>query len=88
MDDLRGWTLGGAIQNKIHVYLASETMETVATTFPFLVDSSKATGTLLCVKIEQRCLLYLYIYFYKVVVKWLISHIMYSIPRHHLKLKG
>lgn len=46
MDDLRGWTLGGAIQPRINVYLAPETMEVVARTFPFLVDSSLATGKL------------------------------------------
>lgn len=44
MDDLRGWTLGGIIQKSINVYLAPETMEVVARTFPFLVDSSMATG--------------------------------------------
>jgi hypothetical protein len=44
MDDLRGWTLGGTIQPRINVYLAPETMEVVARTFPFLVDSSLATG--------------------------------------------
>ncbi|KAI8985401.1 beta-lactamase-like protein [Pilobolus umbonatus] len=44
MDDLRGWTLGGAIQSVIHVHLAPETMDTVALTFPFLVDSKMATG--------------------------------------------
>ncbi|KAI8087224.1 beta-lactamase-like protein [Thamnidium elegans] len=44
MDDLRGWTLGGIVQPHINVYLAPETMEVVARTFPFLVDSSLATG--------------------------------------------
>lgn len=44
MDDLRGWTLGGIIQKRINVYLAPETMDVVARTFPFLVDSSMATG--------------------------------------------
>ncbi|KAI8390303.1 beta-lactamase-like protein [Blakeslea trispora] len=44
MDDLRGWTLGGVVQSHIDVYLAPETMEVVSRTFPFLVDSSMATG--------------------------------------------
>lgn len=44
MDDLRGWTLGGTIQPHIDVYLAPETMDVVARTFPFLVDSAMATG--------------------------------------------
>lgn len=48
MDDLRGWTLGGSIQPRINVYLAPETMEVVARTFPFLVDSSLATGKQAC----------------------------------------
>ncbi|KAI8379513.1 beta-lactamase-like protein [Radiomyces spectabilis] len=44
LDDLRQWTLNGAIQNRIDIYLASETMNTVQTTFPFLVDAINATG--------------------------------------------
>jgi hypothetical protein len=44
MDDLRGWTLGGIIQPHINVYLSPETMEVVGRTFPYLVDSSLATG--------------------------------------------
>ncbi|PHZ11701.1 uncharacterized protein RHIMIDRAFT_285188 [Rhizopus microsporus ATCC 52813] len=44
LDDLRGWTLGSSIQSRINVYLSSEAMELVARTFPYLVDSSLATG--------------------------------------------
>ncbi|KAI8366045.1 metallo-beta-lactamase family protein [Radiomyces spectabilis] len=44
LDDLRQWTLNGAIQNRIDIYLAPETMDTVETTFPFLVDAKNATG--------------------------------------------
>lgn len=44
MDDLRGWTLGGAIQSHIDVHLSPESMEVIGRTFPFLVDSSLATG--------------------------------------------
>ncbi|KAG1149234.1 hypothetical protein G6F37_004361 [Rhizopus arrhizus] len=44
LDDLRGWTLNSSIQPHINLYLSSECMEVVARTFPFLVDSSLATG--------------------------------------------
>ncbi|KAI7867168.1 beta-lactamase-like protein [Spinellus fusiger] len=44
LDDLRQWTLHGAVQTKIDIYLCSDTMSTVSTTFPYLVDSQKATG--------------------------------------------
>ncbi|EIE84792.1 hypothetical protein RO3G_09502 [Rhizopus delemar RA 99-880] len=44
LDDLRGWTLNSSIQPHINVYLSSECMEVVARTFPFLVDTSLATG--------------------------------------------
>ncbi|KAL0097743.1 beta-lactamase-like protein [Phycomyces blakesleeanus] len=44
IDDLRQWTLHGAIQKNIDIYLSPETMETVASTFPYLVDSIHATG--------------------------------------------
>lgn len=46
MDDLRGWTLGGIIQPHINVHLSYEAMEVIGRTFPFLVDSSMATGTI------------------------------------------
>ncbi|KAF1350226.1 beta-lactamase-like protein [Delphinella strobiligena] len=44
LDDLRGWTLGGFIQPSIDVYLSAATHAAVATTFPYCVDASKATG--------------------------------------------
>lgn len=44
MDDLRGWTLGGSIQPKINVYLSQDGMEVISRAFPYLVDSSLATG--------------------------------------------
>lgn len=44
MDALRQWTLGGAVQKHIDIFLSSETMDTIATTFPFLVDARNATG--------------------------------------------
>lgn len=44
MDDLRGWTLGGFIQPTIDVYLTQATYDSVAQTFPYCVDSKKATG--------------------------------------------
>ncbi|KAF7727829.1 hypothetical protein EC973_006942 [Apophysomyces ossiformis] len=44
LDDLRPWTLNPSIGSNIDIYLASETMETVQTTFPYLVNSSLATG--------------------------------------------
>jgi hypothetical protein len=44
MDDLRGWTLGSTIQSHIDVHLSPESMEVIGRTFPFLVDSSLATG--------------------------------------------
>ncbi|KAI8138473.1 beta-lactamase-like protein [Fennellomyces sp. T-0311] len=44
MDGLRQWTLGGAVQKSIDIYLSDETMEVVQRTFPFLVDVRHATG--------------------------------------------
>ncbi|ORY93204.1 metallo-beta-lactamase family protein [Syncephalastrum racemosum] len=44
LDALRMWTLGGAVQPSINIYLHPETMDTVQTTFPFLVDANAATG--------------------------------------------
>lgn len=45
LDDLRGWTMNGKIQKSINVYLTLDTFETVKTTFPYLVDRTKATGS-------------------------------------------
>ncbi|OLL25755.1 putative hydrolase [Neolecta irregularis DAH-3] len=44
LDDLRGWTLGGFVQEYIDVYCDQATFHSVRTMFPFLVDISKATG--------------------------------------------
>ncbi|KAI7907718.1 beta-lactamase-like protein [Cokeromyces recurvatus] len=44
MDDLRGWTLDGVIQPYVNVHLSPESMDVIGRTFPFLVDSSLATG--------------------------------------------
>lgn len=44
MDGLRQWTLHGAIQPAIDIYLSRETMDTIKITFPFLVDVRHATG--------------------------------------------
>ena len=45
LDDLRGWTMGAKIQKSVNVYLTRETFETVKTSFPYLVDRTKATGS-------------------------------------------
>ncbi|KAG4305426.1 hypothetical protein PORY_000982 [Pneumocystis oryctolagi] len=44
LDDLRGWTLKGLIQDYIDIYLTSETMNAISTMFPYCVYSEKATG--------------------------------------------
>lgn len=44
LDDLRGWTMGGCIQDYVDVYLTAECMATVKSTFPYLVDASFITG--------------------------------------------
>lgn len=44
LDDLRSWTMNGCIQNYVDIYLTQECMQTVAQTFPYLVDTSLATG--------------------------------------------
>ncbi|KAJ1957396.1 hypothetical protein EC988_000856 [Linderina pennispora] len=42
LDDLRQWTL--SLGASIPVFLSKETLETVGNAFPYLVDTSKATG--------------------------------------------
>jgi glyoxylase-like metal-dependent hydrolase (beta-lactamase superfamily II) len=37
LDDLRGWTLGAAIQDHIDIYLTRATFEAVERCFPYLV---------------------------------------------------
>lgn len=44
LDNLRAWTLGNVIQSQVDVYLTKECSETVSGMFPYLFDSSKATG--------------------------------------------
>ncbi|KAM5537261.1 hypothetical protein V8D89_008991 [Ganoderma adspersum] len=44
LDDLRGWTLRGAIQPHIDIYLSEETFAEVKVTFPYLVQKELATG--------------------------------------------
>lgn len=44
LDDLRGWTLGGFIQDSIPIYCSQRTYDSVSETFPYMIDSQKATG--------------------------------------------
>lgn len=44
LDDLRGWTLGGFIQQTIEIYCSKATFEAVRDTYPYMVDTAKATG--------------------------------------------
>lgn len=44
LDDLRSWTIGGHIQPYVDVYLTPTCMDTVQTTFPYLIDRSRSTG--------------------------------------------
>ncbi|KZO96132.1 phenylalanine ammonia-lyase [Calocera viscosa TUFC12733] len=44
LDDLRCWTLRGAIQAHIDIYLSPRTFAEVQRTFPYLVDKGMATG--------------------------------------------
>ncbi|KAJ3194218.1 hypothetical protein HK101_003241 [Irineochytrium annulatum] len=44
LDDLRQWTIRGEVQDHIPIYLAQETMDVVSRVYPYIVDSSKATG--------------------------------------------
>jgi len=44
LDDLRGWTLKGAIQSHIEVYVSQATFEEVRRSFPYLVSEEYATG--------------------------------------------
>ena len=50
MDDLRQWTMKNspgneAIQQSVPIYLDQETYQVVARSFPYMVDSTKATGS-------------------------------------------
>ncbi|KAG0703157.1 beta-lactamase-like protein [Suillus ampliporus] len=44
LDDLRGWTLGGAIQTHIDVYVSQSTFGEVQRSFPYLVSKEFASG--------------------------------------------
>ncbi|GAA5828644.1 hypothetical protein JCM11251_000885 [Rhodosporidiobolus azoricus] len=44
LDDLRGWTLRGAIQPSIPIYLTQDTFKEVSKAFPYLTNAGKATG--------------------------------------------
>lgn len=44
LDDLRGWTLGGAIQTRIDVYVSQSTFFEVQRSFPYLVSREFASG--------------------------------------------
>ncbi|TFK36806.1 beta-lactamase-like protein [Crucibulum laeve] len=44
LDDLRGWTLRGAIQSHIDVYVSQETFTEVQRSFPYLVAKEFASG--------------------------------------------
>ncbi|KAI0359066.1 hypothetical protein OH77DRAFT_1420611 [Trametes cingulata] len=44
LDDLRGWTLNGAIQPHIDVYVTDETFKEVRRAFPYLIAKEFASG--------------------------------------------
>ncbi|KAK4046664.1 hypothetical protein OIO90_006476 [Microbotryomycetes sp. JL221] len=44
LDDLRGWTLHGIIQQSVPIYCTQDTYDEIAKCFPYLTDSMKATG--------------------------------------------
>ncbi|KIK99774.1 hypothetical protein PAXRUDRAFT_822389 [Paxillus rubicundulus Ve08.2h10] len=44
LDDLRGWTLGCAIQQHIDVYVSQTTFKEIQRTFPYLVSREFASG--------------------------------------------
>ncbi|KIM85448.1 hypothetical protein PILCRDRAFT_66638 [Piloderma croceum F 1598] len=44
LDDLRGWTLQGAIQSQIDIYASQATFDEVKRSFPYLVSSEYASG--------------------------------------------
>lgn len=44
LDDLRGWTLGGAIQPHIDIYVSQSTFGEVQRSFPYLVSKEFASG--------------------------------------------
>jgi len=44
LDDLRGWTLEGAIQPSIDIYLTQQTLTDISRAFPYLVSKEHASG--------------------------------------------
>lgn len=44
LDDLRAWTLGGAIQPFIDIYLSQDTFDGIQQSFPYLVSKEFASG--------------------------------------------
>eukprot|EP01135_Chromosphaera_perkinsii_P004959 Nk52_evm3s307 gene=Nk52_evmTU3s307 len=44
LDDLRGWTIHGAIQPTVDVYMDAGTGKLVERVYPYIVDTSRATG--------------------------------------------
>jgi hypothetical protein len=44
LDDLRAWTLRGAIQKHIDLYVSQTTFEEVQRSFPYLVAKEFASG--------------------------------------------
>ena len=44
LDDLRGWTLQGAIQPSIDIYLTQQTLVDISRAFPYLVSKEHASG--------------------------------------------
>ncbi|BGP03990.1 metallo-beta-lactamase domain containing protein [Rhodotorula toruloides] len=44
LDDLRGWTLRGAIQPTIPIYCTQDTFKEVSKAFPYLTNTGAATG--------------------------------------------
>ncbi|KAF8845359.1 hypothetical protein BDN67DRAFT_987068 [Paxillus ammoniavirescens] len=44
LDDLRGWTLGGAIQQHIDIYVSQTIFKEIQRTFPYLVSREFASG--------------------------------------------
>lgn len=44
LDDLRHWTMHQVIQKHVDVYCDSDTFRAIESTFPYLVDTRKATG--------------------------------------------
>lgn len=44
LDDLRAWTLQGAIQPSIDIYLTQQTLADISRAFPYLVSKEYASG--------------------------------------------